>query len=222
MTASSERETFRLVRNLLIALAIFVVGGVVAVVAGSDGGDDPARPGPPLGGSVSDYAEARQAALADADGVHRAVISFREYQSDDAPADAVTDVVGRSVEAWLVAAPGAAPEVTDDVDGWREETAEAARAEAAEFESLIPTVEDPEFARQYEHDRDRALRVAESLETGEPVVFAVVVRGPAGALRDLASHDDVRLVDVLAGGGAPPRGLRPEERRVVGRPPERP
>lgn len=218
MTASSEREANRSVRNLLIALAIFVVGGVVAVVAGGDDAEDAAVPGPPDDGSVSDYVEARQAALADADGVHRAVVSFREYLGDDAASEAV----GRRVEAWLVAAPGGAPDATDDVDRWREGTAEAARAEAAEFGSLIPTVEDPDFARQYAHDRDRALRVAESLEAGRPVVFAVVVRGPAGALRDLATHDKVRLVDVLDGGGAPPRGLRPEERRVVGQPPERP
>ena len=215
-----ERETIRLVRNLLIAVAVFVVGGLVAVVAGRDGVDDAPRPSPAVGDvSVADHLAEHRAALAAATGTVAAAVSFDAYL-DPGAAEAL---VRLDVESWLVAAPGLAPEVTSDVETWRAQTADAARAEAAELDGLISTAGDPEFERQYGHDRDRFLAAAAALEGGAPVVFGVVVRGRAETLRALAAESEVRLVAVQAeGDDGPPRGLRPEERVVVGQPPERP
>lgn len=208
------------VRQLLFGVIVFLLGAGVAVVAGGEGdGGGPTGIGPAPGTRLEAYAEDRRAVLAGTGGTRRAVVSFDAYLD----AGTARGLVGHDVVTFLVAAPGAAPEVTEDPGAWAGRRARTAREEVAAFDSLIPTVEDPEFALQYRQDRERALRTAEALEAGEPVVFAAVVRAPAPALRTLARARGVRLVDLAeAGATGTPRGLRPEERVVAGQPSVRP
>lgn len=217
---SDARETARLLRNLALAAGVFVVGILVVVVtSGGEGDDAPASVGPPIGASVDEYVTERHERVTELEQRARAVVSFTGYLSE---ADAVA-VADAEVERWLVAAPGGAPQVTDDPAAWRTEFAAAARAEAAELEALIPTVEDEEFVGQYEADIDRALEMAEALDAGDPVVFGMVITGEPADLRRLEAEPRVRLVDpVEPDARGDPRGLRPEETGTVGEPPERP
>ena len=211
-------------RQLLLGLTIFLLGAGVAVVTSDEDhskeGERPALSGPNPGQQVDEYLADRRGALADADGTHSAVVSFASYLDDDEAAD----LVRTGVEVWLVAGMGGTPEQTEDVDAWRSERAATARTEADELDSLIPTAEDPEFVRQYQRDRDRLRRMADRLDAGDAVVFAVVVRASADALRAVSGRQGIRLVDPIdpLDARATPRGLRPEERVVVGQPPERP
>ena len=216
-------------RQLLLGLTIFLLGAGVVVMT-SEGqnqeGGPPVLSGPNPGRQVDDYLADRRSALADADGTHSAIVSLASYLDDGEAAD----LVRTGVEAWLVAGMGGTPEQTEDVDAWRSERAATARAEADELDSLIPTAEDPEFVRQYQRDRDRLRRMADRLDDGDAVVFAVVVRAPADELRAISGREGIRLVDPIdpldsrdaLDARAAPRGLRPEERVVVGQPPERP
>lgn len=202
-------------RQLLLGLTVFLLGLGVAIVAGDESDPGQEAGGATPGESVDAYVAGRRAALEGADGTHSAVVSFTAYLDEG---EAVR-LVGVDVERWLVAGPGGTAESTDDVEAWRRQRAAEARREAQELNSLVPTAEDPEFVRQYERDRDRALLLAEALDAGEPVVFAVLVRASSDRLRVIAGRGDVRLVDVDVD---VPRGLRPEEQVVVGQPPERP
>lgn len=217
---ADSRESARVLRNLIAAAGVFVVGALVVVFTSSDGEEgDAVSAGPPFGAVVADYVSERHERLDEIEGPVRAVVSFTTYLSDQG----AREVVGGDVERWLVAAPGAAPRVTDDPGTWRREFAAAAREEAAELEALIPTVEDEEFLAQYRADVDRAQELAEALEAGDPVVYGVVITADAAALHRLRREMEVRLVDPVdpeARGEI--RGLRPEETAVVGEPAERP
>lgn len=218
--SNGDRQAARTLWQLAVAGGVFVAGLVVLVVSTQgDGGELPAGVGPPPGAEVDEYAAARHERLDELEGRVRAVVSLTRYLDESA----VEEVVGGGIERWLVAAPGGSPRVTDDPAAWRDEFATAARAEAAELEDLLPTVEDEEFAAQYRADLDRALEIAEALEAGDPVVFGVVITGEAGDLRRLLDEPAVRLVDpVQPEARDEPRGLRPEETELAGEPPERP
>ncbi|HLF99736.1 MAG TPA: hypothetical protein VI916_04645 [Acidimicrobiia bacterium] len=209
------------VRRFLIALLIFVAGGLVVWKAAPDtAGPDLPHTGPALGDDIEQYIAARRDALEDADGIVFAVVSLTEYHDDDAAEDLFGDV---SADRWLVAAPGATAQSTDDVETWRETTAKNATAEAKALDELLATTEDVEFERQYARDRDLSLHAAEALESGAPVVFGAVVHERASVLRALSKAPGVRLVDVVeVSNPALVRGLRPEETRLAGQPPERP
>ncbi|MBI2168943.1 MAG: hypothetical protein HYU28_05520 [Actinobacteria bacterium] len=215
-TPASERESLLVVRNLLIALGVFVIGLLVAVTTRGDDPDSATRPtSSETGRNVDDFLREAERELEGLDGTHAAVVSFTRYLDESTAGD----VVGLDVRRWLVAAPGGGPESVADVEDWRERAAAAAREEAAALDEIIPTAGDPEFVRQYERDRDRHLRIAEALEADEPVVFGVVVVAPAGVLRSLAEDPRVRLVDPDPEAD---EGLRPEEQVVRGEPKERP
>lgn len=220
----------RLVRNLLVAIVVFVVGGVVMAGTG-DGGGEPervVRPGPAPGTDLDRYRAERLAALEEARGVRDAVVSFTEYRSaeelDDTGLDETGALAGTAPGLYLVAAPGAEPEVTADVRAWREDTLAQARREVVELARYLEEPEGigEEFLRQYEVDLAAARATVEALEEGVPVVFGVVVRAEAADLRALAGADGVRLVDpVPEGASGQARGVRPEETAVAGRPPRR-
>lgn len=216
------RAVFGPWRQLLSGTIVFLLGAGVAVFAGDadDGGGRQLRTlGPAPGQQIDDYLAQAREALAGAGRIEFAAVVFTEYVDEPEARERVS----LPAEGSWVAVPGGVAQVTDDVDAWRRAEAESSRAEAAEFESIIPTAEDPDFVRQYEQDRDRALRRAAAAEGGEPVVFGVVVRARGGALRAIARRPGVRYVQIIE----PERMtathvLRPEETRVVDQPPERP
>lgn len=197
------------------------------VVGEEDGGGEVVTAiGPSPQVDVATYVASRRSALDTADGTRVAVVSLASYR-DDAAARAVVDGTEVTVEGVLVAARGGAPAVVlGSLDDWAEGEARAALDERANIEELVPTVEDPEFAAFYRAELDRLARVAEDARARGDLVFGLVVRGDAGALRALAAMPDIRLVDVGTGGrladGAVLSGLRPEEQVQTSDPDLRP
>lgn len=185
--------------------------------------------GPPLGARPFDYITERHEALRAADGRRIAVVSFDDYL----PAEQVAAVLPEGVEVLAVQikvpSEGEQPQHLEVAGG----NVEAAVAEAvtaaaqriaeeeAELRRLLDsgTVEDPAFAEQYRVDAERLKATRNLLQSGAPVVFAVVVDAPVEELTDLASHDAVRLVDLAPEETAVEQstfyGLLPEDREEV-------
>lgn len=235
----------RTVRLLAVALVAVVVGGLVFGItrlldsddsprAGQSatpnddpvlGGEPSAAIGPESGVEIAEYVSPVRAALDDADGSHVAVVSLTEYRSVS-DAASMTNAPDVELLALLVALPGASPGVVEpgDVERFVESQVDAARDEHAAIEELLPTVTDPEFEAFYRDELERFDRTVQAADPRGPIVFGFVVRAGADVLRELASSDGVRLVDV-GGDDADPldvRGLRPEERVRAGEPEFRP
>jgi hypothetical protein len=179
--------------------------------------------GPVRGTPLARYVEDRTAELANARGRVTAIVSFTTYVSD---ADAAKRTRGLHIDRWLIAAPGGEPKDTTDVKGWRESTIRAVTGEIADFEQILPTLnQDPEFEQQTRHDLEADRKILTGLQGDAPIVFAVVVDGDAALVSKLARTAGVRLVDLapreVARGGTV-TGLRPEETVAAGDPPERP
>jgi hypothetical protein len=184
--------------------------------------------GPPVGAEVGAYvAERRDALAALPDGATRlAVVSFDDYRAPDQVAAALPEAVVAHLVQYRLPAEGEPPLETEvvagDVTGSVSRAVEAAvqpvLAEIDELRGLLAsdTVDDPAYEAEYERRLSELQAVRNLLDAGQRVVFAVVVEGPAGALRDLAGQPGVRLVD-LADGDARPNdaafyGLLPEDR----------
>lgn len=133
----------------------------------------------------------------------------------------------RRVVALLAAPPDANPSaVVGSLATWANTQTAKIRAERDEIRSLLPTVTDAAFKDFYVAEVDRLDKVATALSPTSAVVFGLVVRGPASALKALAGRSDVRLVDVAEGSEpasqASYRGLRPEDRLKANDPSVRP
>ncbi len=116
--------------------------------------------------------------------------------------------------------------VVGDVGNWTIAQTRTLREERDEIRKLIPTVTDEAFKSFYTAEVDRLDKVAGALTPTSPIVFGVVVRGPAQALQALGARSEVRLVDVADGSQAAPeasyRGIRPEEQIKTNQPSTRP
>ena len=215
----------------LFALAVLVVAAGVVVLLVDDRDDE--RPtvdarvatiGPETGTPVPDHIAARRTALNATEGRRIAVVSLTGYVT----VEEVDEIVGPALErrASLVAFPGAEGRLTSDVDEARQIARTEAEGQIAEIESILPTVDDPEFAAFYRGELNRYRRIVDGTDRPD-VVYGAVVVGRAGDLRALASRTAVRLVDV-----GPPvdeldddaelHGLRPEETVTAGEPRFRP
>ena len=180
--------------------------------------------GPGAGADVGAYLEARRQALTTATGERLAVVSFDAYVPETV-ARATTGSL--TVDALLAAAPGAKPSlVTDGLEAWAKSQRQTDQLERDEIRKLLPTVtNDPAFKQFYESELVRLDAAIENVSPTSAVVFGLVVRGRAEALKSLAATPGVRLVDV---GPAPTaddvtfKGLRPEETAKVGQPATRP
>jgi hypothetical protein len=236
-----ERAARWTVRFLAAAVFVAVLGAVVAVTLRSlrtDGtvsasGPSPAQGsgpkvlddvGPLAGVDLPSYAGNRAGALAAAKGDVLAVASLQKYVTE-AQARALVSRVG--VVALLVAAPGTAPDtVKTDLATWAKAKQDATKDEREEIRKLIPTVDDPAFKSFYQSELDRLDKAAKAFTADGAFVFAVVVRGAATSLQELAKVPDVRLVDVAPPGEPGPdtvyRGIRPEEKAKANDPPIRP
>lgn len=177
--------------------------------------------GPLPGVDVNTFVRSRAEALAAAAGPRIAVVSFTEYRPEAA---ARSSLAGTTVRSLLVAAPGGEPAVVDDVARWAEDARGAATAEKAELEKLLPTVDDPDFQRQYREDITRIGRLLRTIDPSGPIVFGALVIADAEQLRTLARAPGIRVIDVGVDATAPSevRGLRPEEAVRAGDPPTRP
>ncbi|MBW3576447.1 MAG: hypothetical protein KY462_01665 [Actinobacteria bacterium] len=184
--------------------------GAMAPSWGSDVDSDPAAAvavGPAVGVLVAAHVDERQRALADAaDGEERlAVVSFGRYLTAAEVAERLPADVTAAVALLRVPAEGEEP---FRVELGRRPVAAIDAAVAAHRRSLAEdqkqlaslvasqTVEDPTFEGFYEQDLQRLKAALEVIASDGGVVFAVVVRGPVTALRELVDSPDVRLVDV--------------------------
>jgi len=180
--------------------------------------------GPGAGADVGAYLEARRQALTTATGERLAVVSFDAYVPET-DARAATGSV--TVDALLAAAPGAKPSlVTDGLEAWAKSQRQTDQLERDEIRKLLPTVtNDPAFKQFYESELVRLDAAIENVSPTSAVVFGLVVRGPAEALKTLAATPGVRLVDVgpaLTADDVTFKGVRPEETAKVGQPATRP
>lgn len=228
-TQEIERLLLRSMGALVIFLLAAAIGvaltrdeEIAATVASGDGrvALEKGTIGPLPGATLDAYERSARRSLSQATGRRVAVVSFNRYLTET---DAREIVPG--ARALLVAAPNGPPRVVDDVGIWAETERDAAEAEKAELESLIPTVEDPAFATQYRRDIARLERLLDRIDPAGRVVFGAVIEDDAVELRLIAKDGAVRLVDVARPGAGEVntfRGLRPEERAVANDPPTRP
>ena len=244
----SDAALTRLVlRAVSAVIALLLAAGLVAVAervddesddaASSADADDPALLvpssgiGPLPGQPVEPYIQARTTELSRAEGGSDrvALVSFAEYVTAAGASDALgTAGEDVEIEAMMVAAPGGEPAAVapSSLRAWAETERERAAEERAELERLLPTVDDPDFARTYRDDIARLTALERDVDPAGDVVFAVVVVGPSRVLRRIAEEDGVRLVDVGRSADVPDRdevtALRPEESVKAGEPRYRP
>lgn len=190
--------------------------------------------GPAVGVTVAEYIAERQLAMAEATPeVDTAVVSFVALQTASGAAGLLGEEVEVRAALVRLPMPGSDPiTVLVDGDAGAAVQAELAarvgplREELDETQRLLDSdsITDDAFLADYE---DRAAELAaaiEAVESGAPLVHAVVVRGPLPALQALEGVAEVRLVDP-----APPltdvatsvfHGLLPSDEDVtsVGRP----
>ncbi|MGH9139198.1 MAG: hypothetical protein ACRD0G_19490, partial [Acidimicrobiales bacterium] len=170
----------------------------------------------------------RAGPLAAADGDRIGVVSLTSYRTAADADEIVAAGRGLDVMARLVAVPGSAPEVASgELEAWIESRRAPLQAERDELAEILPTVDEgSEFIPVYQADIDRLDTMLGQLSVDGELVFALVVRGPADALRALTAQAEVRLVDVGLDdefrGGASYTGLRPEELDLAGSPDQRP
>lgn len=183
--------------------------------------------GPALGEDLEAYVAQRQAALAGLPDAQRAlaVVSLTAY----ADAAAVAEWLGPDTvplqAQYRIPADDAAPSSVEvlggDLEGAVSRAVAAARAPIAEEEQAAKdllasgTVEDEGFREDLELRVSELQAIRNLLDSGAPVLFAVVVEGPISSLRALAERDDVRLVDPAPPGAAQDTaifyGLLPED-----------
>lgn len=237
----SDEELIRLLLRVLAGVVALVLALGMAAAAARLTDNEPvdlpaaagepadAAVGPPPGRLVAPYLQARTRELAGARGTRSAVVSFARYL-DEPTASRALSSAGVKVHVLLVAPPGGslgevAPTPGSVAEVVRRQRAEAL-AEKRALEELLPTVQDPDFVRQYEQDVARLAALARWLERPGPLVYGAVVTGSAEQLQRLARRPEVRLVDAAATDQVPPAGvaraLRPEEMVTVGEPPVRP
>jgi hypothetical protein len=242
-----ERAAVRTLRFLAVAVFVAVLaatlvlslaslgsesapGGTVAATAGGDLPATTATPGvvtdlgPLPGVDLAAYVKNRRDALAATKDDRVAVVSLTKYATET---QARAIVGSLPVVALLVAPPGVAPSaVTTDLATWAKTQTDATRSEQDEIKKLLPTVDDPSFKAFYNSEVDRLGKAIKNFAPDGPIVFGVVVRGPATGLQAVGARPDVRLVDVGATAQVDPkavfRGLRPEETTKANDPALRP
>jgi hypothetical protein len=237
-----ERAARWTVRFLAAALFVAVAGAAVFVTLSTLRDQDPspaaappavetvttlpppAEVGPAPGTDVAAYTAARKAALAATAQERVAVVSLAKYATQ---AQATALAGTNAIVALLVAPPGVAPAVvTGDLAAWAREQTAATTAERDEIKKLIPSVTDPAFKSFYNTEVARLDKALKNFAPTSAMVFAVVVKAPAAALKTLGTKAEVRLVDVADTAAPAPdtvfRGLRPEETAKANDPPLRP
>lgn len=230
---------------MLFALSLIVVGlgGLVAVTfgRGGDNGSVSQGPtsastsilqgvtilkemGPGLDEPLGPYLASRSKELSKAKGDRVAVVSLRRYVTEP---EARAIAGGVTVVDLLAALPGGSPSVLKgSIDDWLNGQFAATREERDQIRQLLPTVDDPQFQADYRARIEELDKIINAVDPSQPLVFGLVVRGPASKLQGLARSADVRVVDVAPAATAKPdtvyRGIRPEETTTANDPPARP
>lgn len=184
--------------------------------------------GPQVGAELPGYVEEREEALAALpdDGTTVAVVSFSEYLDPEAIGALLPAELEVLVAQYRLPAEGEQPLETEvvrgDLAGSVDRAVEQAIApvidEVDEVRTMLEsgTIDDPAFEADLERRLSELQAVRNLVDSSHRVIFAVVVEGPVGALRTLAEHDDVRLVDPAPGETDPDAsafyGLLPEDR----------
>ena len=236
------RAARRTIRFFAVSLFVAVAGAAVFLTLNSLRGDAPSVAGPPAavetvttlpppaevgpkpGTDVAAYLAARKAALAATADERVAVVSLAKY-STQAQARALAG--SNPVVALLVAPQGVGPAVvTGDLAEWSKAQTVATAAERDEIQKLIPTVTDAAFKNFYNAEVARLDTALKNFAPTSAMVFGMVVKAPAAALKTLGAKAEVRLVDVAVSATPAPdtvyRGLRPEETAKANEPPLRP
>lgn len=228
-------------RVLLLLAASFVVLGICGLLAvtvihrpgGGKGADKPTTNngvpasssiGPEPGDDLGGYVAGRATALSEATGDRSAVVSLPAYVNETQARAAVGQA---KVVGLLAAVPGGLPSVvTGSMAMWVNGQVADKRNDRDEMQSLLPTVDDPQFKTFYQDEIVRLDKLLDAVKPDGPLVFGVVVQAPAKSLQALAASGQVRLVDVGTTAtlpqGTPIRGLRPEETVKANDPPTRP
>jgi hypothetical protein len=237
-----ERAARWTLRFLAVSLFVAVIGATLVITLATLGDDEAPAPkaqervetvvttppppevGPPSGTAVPTYISGRKTALAGVQDERVAVVSFAKYSTQ---AQAKTLAGSTPIVALLVAPPGVAPAVvTEDLATWTKAQTEATRTERDEIKKLIPTVTDPAFKTFYNEEVARLEKALKTFEPTSALVFGMVVKAPAAALKALGAKAEVRLVDVAENATQDPktvyRGLRPEETAKANEPSLRP
>jgi hypothetical protein len=234
-----HRAAVRTLGLVVVAVGLVALAGISVVLArslddGDGSGDDPAQAvggtsgaGPAAGEPVAAYVADRTATLAEADGRRVAAVSLTSYRPETSVTELVEGIRGVQVLARLAAVPGGPPEVvTEAWPSWVVAERADLHAERDEIAGLLPTIEDPDdpFVAGYTEDLARLDAQLARLDPAGDLVYGVVVRGDADALRRLAERPEVRLVDLIDDRDdlSTVRALRPEERETAGTPPTRP
>ena len=106
--------------------------------------------------------------------------------------------------------------MTGDIGQWAQQAKAQATADRDQTQQMLNNgVDDPEFKSFYQSEVARLSRLVATIKPDGPIVFGVVVRGPATELQALGSRPGIRLVDVAASDKVTDkteyRGIRPEE-----------
>ncbi len=224
----------RAARRTLVLAVVAVLAVVVAAASLLGGDPEPVEPGDPgavvvlgptAGAPVNAYVEGAARALAGTEGRRVAVASLDRYLTLE-EVRALVDGDELDLVAVALALPGGASTVVDpgEVDDEVARQVADAETQVAEVEALLPTVDDPEFADFYAAELRRYRALVARADAA--AVHGAVVRGPAPALRALASRPVVRAVEPGAGDAlvrdAVVTALRPEETDAAGTPDVRP
>lgn len=185
--------------------------------------------GPAVGVDLQRYVADRRDALAalDEDERRLAVVSFDGYLTGEQAEALLPGSVQVRLVQYRVPVDGAQPLESEVVGGELAASVERAlaaelpaiAAEEAELRTLLDsgTLQDEEMVADHEARLSELQALRNLLASGAPVVFAVVVEGPVGALRELAAGEGIRLVDVAPSGaeldGSAFFGVRPEDDR---------
>ncbi|MGI8777013.1 MAG: hypothetical protein ACR2LJ_06410 [Acidimicrobiales bacterium] len=225
---------------LLLAASLVVLGlcGLLAVTvihrpSGGKSADKPTTNnavaasssiGPEPGDDLGGYVAGRSTALSAATGDRSAVVSLPAYVNETQARAAVGQA---KVVGLLAAVPGGLPSVvTGSMAMWVNGQVADKRNDRDEMQSLLPTVDDPQFKTFYQDEIVRLDKLLDAVKPDGPLVFGVVVQAPAKSLQALAASGQVRLVDVGTTATLPPgtpiRGVRPEETVKANGPPTRP
>ena len=86
--------------------------------------------------------------------------------------------------------------VNGDIGAWATAQKASAVSERDQTKELLKTVDDPDYKPFYQSEVARLDKLVASINPAGPIVFALVVEGPASDLQRLGQTPGIRLVDV--------------------------